>query len=423
MSTIIYWLRQDLRLDDNAALLAACAGAKLLPVYCHALQTDSGWGFLRAGPHRLAFTGQALDALRRALRARGSELCEIAGAPADVLPRLARQISADRVVCEHIAAPEEEAEVAALRRAGLRVDTIWQSSLYAPQQLPFAPDRLPMTFTPFRQAIERAARVPEAPLATPDTLPPLPEDWQRAESPARVPPAVEPRSSFPYHLPAFHGGEDAARAHLGRYLASALPHRYKATRDSLHGTDYSTKLSPWLACGALSPRRVWQALKDFEAERGASESSDWIGFELLWRDYFRFLLLRHGTRLFRATGLSCQPVSAHNEAAFRDWRHGETGQPLVDAAMRELAASGYLSNRLRQVAASYLVYECGGDWRAGAAWFEAQLIDYDVYSNQGNWLYIAGRGTDPRGGRRFNPQRQADEHDAQGDYRALWSSA
>ncbi len=91
---------------------------------------------------------------------------------------------------------------------------------------------------------------------------------------------------------------------------------------------------------------------------------------------------------------------------FAAWCAGQTGQPLVDAAMRELAATGYLSNRLRQVVASYLIHDLACDWRAGAAWFEAQLLDYDVYSNQGNWLYIAGRGTDPRGGRRLIPSNK-----------------
>jgi len=90
--------------------------------------------------------------------------------------------------------------------------------------------------------------------------------------------------------------------------------------------------------------------------------------------------------------------------------------------MRELQATGYLSNRLRQVVASYLVHELGGDWRAGAAWFEAQLVDYDVYNNQGNWLYIAGRGTDPRGGRRFNIQKQLSQYDAEGQYLRLWGT-
>ena len=141
----------------------------------------------------------------------------------------------------------------------------------------------------------------------------------------------------------------------------------------------------------------------------------------MWRDYFRFLHLKYGRRLYRATGLGRQPAPGHDPAAFQRWCRGETGEALVDAAMRELAATGFMSNRLRQLAASYLIHDLGGDWRAGAAWFEAQLIDYDVYSNQGNWLYIAGRGTDPRGGRRFDPAKQAREHDPDGSFRKMWS--
>ena len=105
---------------------------------------------------------------------------------------------------------------------------------------------------------------------------------------------------------------------------------------------------------------------------------------------------------------------------FKSWAEGETGEPLIDAAMRELKLTGYLSNRLRQVVASYLIYDLDSDWQSGAAWFESQLIDYDVYSNQGNWLYIAGRGTDPRGGRAFNVKKQTQDHDPQGIYRGMW---
>jgi deoxyribodipyrimidine photo-lyase len=90
--------------------------------------------------------------------------------------------------------------------------------------------------------------------------------------------------------------------------------------------------------------------------------------------------------------------------------------------MSELNATGYVSNRLRQNLASYLIHDLGCDWRAGAAWFEAQLIDYDVYSNQGNWLYLSGRGTDPRGSRRFNPEKQAKDYDADARYRTLWEA-
>ena len=112
----------------------------------------------------------------------------------------------------------------------------------------------------------------------------------------------------------------------------------------------------------------------------------------------------------------------HDGAAFARWCAGSTGEPLVDAGMRELALTGWLSNRMRQIVASYLIHELRCDWRAGAAWFESQLLDFDPYSNQGNWAYIAGRGTDPRGGRRFDIQRQARQHDPDGRYRAAWAA-
>jgi len=114
------------------------------------------------------------------------------------------------------------------------------------------------------------------------------------------------------------------------------------------------------------------------------------------------------------------PALHHEPALFGRWCLGRTGQPLVDAAMHELLATGYLSNRLRQVVASVLIHELGCDWRAGAAWFESQLVDYDVYNNQGNWLYIAGMGTDPRGGRHFDVAKQTREHDPDGQYQRLW---
>ena len=438
LRTVIFWFRNDLRLADNLALREACAQAdRLLLVFVH----DSGedqptpWGFVRRGPHRRAFQATALAALDEALRARGSRLLQCAGAPAEVLVELVRRIGADTVVCEDIPAPEEQAAVDALRAAGLRVETVWQSSLLDPATLPFEPSRLPPVFTAFRQVVEAAGCAPADPLPAPVVLPPLPPGFEEIVGDSATPgehqsapsglsglsAAQAAQASFPYWTPAFEGGEPAAQAHLQGYFAGDLAHRYKATRNGLIGADFSSKFSPWLAQGALSPRSIYAALRAFEARRGASEGSYWLWFELLWRDYFRFLHLQHGRRLYRASGLAEHAVPpAHDAAAFARWCRGETGQPLVDAGMRELAATGYLSNRLRQVVASYLVHDLGCDWRAGAAWFEAQLVDFDVCSNQGNWLYIAGRGCDPRGGRRFNPDKQAQEHDPDGVYRRLW---
>ena len=436
MKTVLFWFRNDLRLHDQPALAQAMAlatqqGAALLPVFCDAPPATTRWGFARVGPHRQAFAVRTLACLSAQLSARASHLLVCAGAAAEVLPALANALGAGgacNIVCEAIAAPQEEAEVAALRAHGLPVHTVWQSSLLHPEDLPFAPADLPPVFSTFRNAVERAQVQPRAPLPAPATLPALPPPerwsaWSGTGPAAHAAAAHDARSSFPYASAACAGGEVAALAHLRRYLARKLPHSYKQTRNGLTGLDYSSKFSPWLATGALSPRQVMAQLRAFEQAQGANEGSYWLWFELLWRDYFRLLHLQYGQALYRARGLSERPLAAHNTQGFKRWCHGQTGEPLIDAAMRELAATGYLSNRLRQVAASYVVYDLHGDWRAGAAWFEHCLLDYDVYSNQGNWLYIAGRGTDPRGGRRFNPQKQAQDHDADGHYRRLWDTA
>lgn len=425
MGPTIYWFRNDLRLADNPAFVTACAGARtLLPVYV--VSPDemvvNPWGFQRWGRHRRRFRDQAIAGLQRELRRRGSDLLTVEGEAVAALAQLQRDTGASRIVCETIAAPEERAELQALRDQGVPVDEAWQSSLIHPDDLPFAIHDLPSVFTPFRKALEASGARPRSGKAEPVTLPPLPET--RPPSSVRIDRSGDPddRSSFPFNRPAFDGAEAAGRAHVKRYFDGPDAPAYKATRNGLSGIGYSTKLSPWLATGALSPRSIHQALKAHEASRGRSDGTEWIEFELLWRDYFRFLSLKHGNKLFRHQGLSNLPRPSHDPVAFQRWCAGETDQGFVDAGMRELSATGYLSNRLRQVVASYLVHELACDWRAGAAWFEAQLIDYDVCSNHGNWLYIAGRGSDPRQGRRFDPVQQAEFYDPDGAYRRRWAA-
>ena len=440
MSTVLFWFRNDLRLHDQPALHAALtSGAThLLPVVCLPPADEvTPWGFARVGAHRQGFVASALRDLGARMAALGNPLQVCNASPATALPAVAHAVGANTVVCEDIAAPYEQAEIAALRAAGLRVRTVWHSSLLQPSDMPWPVTDLPAVFSPFRNAVERAGIQPRAPLPAPASLlpPPLapPDVWralgatpalaEQGANAADPPAGRDPRSSFPYGTPACDGSEAAALAHLAQYLARKLPHSYKATRNGLTGLDYSSKFSPWLATGALSPRQIYADLKTFERDHGANDGTYWLWFELLWRDYFRMLRLQYGAALYSARGLSALPLARPNPQGFDRWCQGRTGEPLVDAAMRELAATGTLSNRLRQVVASYLIYDLHGDWRAGAAWFESQLVDYDVYSNQGNWLYIAGRGTDPRGGRRFNPTKQAQEHDADGSYRHMWSKA
>lgn len=152
----------------------------------------------------------------------------------------------------------------------------------------------------------------------------------------------------------------------------------------------------------------------WEVEHGSGESSYWIGFELLWREYFLRAAQLEGEALFGDARLP--PTNADFDA----WREANTGVPFIDAAMLELSSTGWISNRARQNVASFLVKDLGVDWRLGAAWFEHCLIDYDVASNWGNWRYIAGVGRDPRQDRYFNVLKQAGHYDPKGLYVAHW---
>lgn len=441
LKTIIYWFRNDLRLADNPGFTEACRLADhLVPVYVHdsELNEATRWGVARTSRHRQHFLSTALAGLDEMLQQKGSKLIELQGNIPEQLCTLASRLNNVEIHCEKIVAPFEQSDIDQVRLAGIEVSETWQSSMLDFDQLPFAIENLPESFSSFRVQIEKQGLKSRQTIAAPLRVPALPATLKRDElstvrhstplnfeDKKRYPDSI---NSFPYQQTECFGSEKAGAKHLINYFSTKLALTYKETRDQLSGLDYSTKFSPWLALGSLSAPTIIKALNHFEDKNGANKSTYWIWFELLWRDYFRLLHFKYGKALYRAYGIASQQRHSGNNSAqqysenesFKKWREGTTAEPLVNAAMRELASTGYLSNRLRQVVASFLIYELNLDWRAGAAWFESQLVDYDVYSNQGNWLYIAGRGSDPRGGRRFNIQKQTDTHDPQGHYRLSW---
>jgi deoxyribodipyrimidine photo-lyase len=177
----------------------------------------------------------------------------------------------------------------------------------------------------------------------------------------------------------------------------------------------------------ISVRSVWSEIRRAESLDGVSEGSEWLRFELLWREYFRWLEKRHRESFYSERGIrNVDPQSSTQDPdKFAAWREGQTGQEFIDANMRELNRTGFMSNRGRQNVASYFIHDLGLPWLWGAAYFERMLVDADPVQNTGNWAYLAGVGADPRsfggGARRFNVEEQADRYDPEGRYRSLWA--
>ncbi|RMF65177.1 MAG: DASH family cryptochrome [Cyanobacteria bacterium J069] len=427
---ILLWFRNDLRLHDHEPLHRAIAsGAEVIPVYCFDPRQfgKTAFGFAKTGAFRAQFLQESVSDLRQSLRSIGSDLIVRYGLPEQIIPHLAAKLAVSAVFYHREATPEELAvETAlgdALKPLGIPLQSFWGHTLYHPGDLPFELSQLPELFTAFRKQVERDSSV-NPPLPAPTRLPPLPVEpaVEVGEIPALEtlelePPAVDARGVLK-----FRGGETAGLARLREYVWEGDRLRvYKETRNGMLGADYSSKFSPWLALGCLSPRQIHAEVGRYESERIQNDSTYWLIFELLWRDYFRFICTKHGRKVFLPAGLQGIAIPWQQDwQRFDLWRRGQTGFPLVDANLRELAATGFMSNRGRQNVASFLTKNLGIDWRMGAEWFESLLIDYDVCSNYGNWNYTAGVGNDARGFRFFNIIKQSKDYDPQGDYVKHW---
>ncbi len=424
----IVWFRNDLRLHDHAPLRDAIRESQsIIPVYCFDDRqfATTPFGFAKTGAFRAQFLLEAVANLRTSLRARGSDLIIRSGLPETVIPALAQELKASAVYYHEEVGTEEQAVETALDQALQAIDVqrraYWGHTLYHPSQLPFAVSQIPELFTQFRKAVEEDSII-DQPLATPKDLPPLPEALDPGDLPSLADWNLTEPSPSHRALMTFKGGATAGLKRLKSYIwQEDCLRNYKQTRNGMLRPNDSSKLSPWLALGCLSPRRVWAEVQAYEEQVIRNESTYWLIFELLWRDYFRWIMAKHDRRLFRVSGLQGIRIPwSQDRSRFEAWCQGETGYPLVDANMRELRETGFMSNRGRQNVASFLTKNLGIDWRMGAEWFESYLIDYDVASNWGNWNYTAGVGNDARGFRFFNILKQSKDYDPQGDYVKHW---
>lgn len=447
MRNTLYCFTQDLRIADNHLLQAAIEQSKAISfvyVVDPSWFKPSNYHHQPVGELRRKFIWQSLQDLQQELSANGYRLHILFGGTVKVLSTLLQTGKFDTLaMAETVGVYESQQRRALLKHhPDVHLLSDWSHTLYTPSQLRSAkclPEQQQgwKSFSYFRRKVEKAKLNPFAlqpshfcgvqsisldnKIRQDEVLESATREHLQIGSSAEKAASASRSDLYEHYAYQFLGGENAAHKHLQDYFSSGAASSYKQTRNALDGRYTATGFSPYLANGNLSPRQVYWSLKQFEQDHGGNESTYWIYFELLWREYFQWLALAAKYRLFRFRGLAgAGPLTSFFPERFEKWCKGNTPYPIVNACMHQLNVTGFMSNRGRQLVASCLVNELGVDWRYGAAYFQQQLLDYDVASNWGNWQYIAGVGVDPRGGRHFNLDKQTQMFDSNGDFIRRW---
>ncbi len=410
----VFWFRSDLRLRDNRGLAALASRVdELAPVFV----LDEGLlASERTGAPRVRFLLDCLERLASELARRGSRLVLRRGRPEREIPRLARECRADWVAWNRDPSPfarrRDRRVQAALERQGARVLTCKDRVVFESGEVLSASGRPYSVYTPYRKAWRaRFDREPQLP----ERAPRLPRPIPRTPS-ARLPTAEElgfggDRAVLPT------GGEAAARRRLRAFLGD--PIRDYADRRDFPAADGTSRLSPYLRFGAISIRdcvagALERACGDAGARRGARV---WLD-ELLWREFYSAILEEHPRVARESYRRELEDLAwEDDEEGFAAWCEGRTGSPLVDAGMRQLAATGWIHNRVRMITASFLTKDLLIDWRRGERFFYQRLVDGDPASNNGGWQWSASTGTDAQPWFRiFNPTSQGERFDPDGAY-------
>ena len=425
--TAMVWLRNDLRIIDQQSLsLAKQSGLKVVAYYSFDPRhyETTPWGFPKTASFRAQFLIESVAELQRSLSALNITLIIDNRPPEQGILDWVNRLNISQIFFQKEWTDEERSVEDNLRAAlpkETEFFTHYDQFLFHPEDIPFELGALPEVFTLFRKQCEKRSTVRKV---LPE-IASMPEE-NRLEYTFQIPTLPDlgleqieqhPNSAFP-----FKGGSEQAKSRLDHYFwdTNKLSY-YKQTRNGLLGIDYSSKLSAWLANGSISSRQIYWEIIDYEKEVKKNQSTYWLIFELIWRDYFKYIALKHQDAIFHLGGILNKDYHWDiADAKVNSWIEGTTREPFVNANMIELNKTGWMSNRGRQNVASYFAKDLLMDWRIGAAYFESQLIDYDVHSNYGNWMYVAGVGNDPRD-RKFNVRFQAERYDEGGKFQRLWN--
>jgi len=421
----LVWFRNDLRFSDHTGMAKACQNSKrLFGIYCFDPKffINNKLGFPKMNVYRAAFILESIKELKAELLKRNISLIVKIGEPNKVISGFIKDYKINSIYYQNEWTDEEISEEKALLN---NISTDVEVQKYSDQFL-YHPDDVDQSFvsdvfTTFRKYCEKNLVVRDIVEPTysfskenlinenQNNLPTL-EDLGLNDF------EMDSRTAFP-----FTGGCLSAKDRLNYYLwESKKVNFYKKTRNGLLGKDYSSKFSAWLANGSISSREIYWQIKNYEKDIMKNQSTYWMIFELIWRDFFKFISLKYGNKIFKIGGILDKDYTwSRDEDQFQNWIDGKTNEPFVNANMIELKSTGWMSNRGRQNVASFLSKELLIDWRWGASYFESMLIDYDVHSNYGNWMYVSGVGNDPRD-RKFNIKFQADRYDPNNKFQNLW---
>ncbi|TDS11571.1 deoxyribodipyrimidine photo-lyase (single-stranded DNA-specific) [Maribacter caenipelagi] len=422
----LIWFRNDLRASDNSSLVEAMKGNKVIGFYCFEssfFESDE-YGFKRTEKFRAKFLLETVHQLKEELEKLNIPLFVYYGNSANYLPSLIEKHTIDSIFLQREWTRDEKVILDNVKKkvpSGVKFNEVYDQFLYHPDDIPFNDFKsIPDIFTNFRKKcevnsnirpiIQVSSKMPVSNLIDTETKIPTLKELGFTNFYIHV------NTAFP-----FKGGEAEAIKRIQNYFWETKKLGfYKKTRNGLIGVDYSSKLSAWLANGSISPRIIYWEVKKFESDIIKNQDTYWLIFELIWRDYFKYVSLKHHDAIFKLGGILNGTYNTKiNEKDKHNWINGLTKEPFVNANMKELLETGWMSNRGRQNVASFWSKELNQDWRIGAAYFESMLIDYDVHSNWGNWMYASGVGNDPRN-RKFNIKSQAERYDATGKYQRMW---
>lgn len=421
----LVWFRNDLRVQDNTILNHAIRNHEsVIGCYCFDPKhyEISNFGFKKTEKFRAKFLIETIQDLKANLRNLNIELFVFIESPELSIKSLVEYFNIQNIYLQKEWTSEEVSTLNKVRESlpsEVKFNEHFDQFLYHPDDIEMSFSDIPQVFTNFRKKVEKYSHVRPSienqsakkidNITNDTTIPTLKdlgfEDFE-----------THPNSAFP-----FQGGETFALSRLQHYVFETKKLGvYKKTRNGLVGKDFSSKFSPWLAIGSLSARTIYWSIKQFEQEHFKNESTYWLIFELIWRDYFKYISLKHQNNIFKVGGILNKNYDwKSDQKLIQKWMEGKTRSSFVNANMIEIKNTGWMSNRGRQNVASFFSKDMLLDWRIGAAYFESMLIDYDVHSNYGNWMYVSGVGNDPRN-RKFNVDLQAERYDSNGTFQNLW---